>query len=72
MWVKIGFSIAKHLQAEAGNVTICDLNPQRAMYASSRGLQQASKESILEQSDLIFSSTGNKGLKGDDFFKFTK
>lgn len=64
---KIGNGILSSLRDKGCGVSVYDKNPVTIILALSKGYNISDKLKILEESDIIFSSTGNLSLKNDEF-----
>lgn len=69
---KIGHSIAETLGRSNVRTMIYDIDPIRHLQARGHGFETPPKDTGLEKADLIFSATGRKGLKEEDFPKLKK
>jgi len=64
---KIGNGILSSLRDKGCGVSVYDKNPVTIILAISRGYGISDKLKILEESDVVFCSTGNLSLTNDDF-----
>jgi len=64
---KIGNGILSSLRDKGCGVSVYDKNPVTIILAFSRGYDISDKLKILEESDVVFCSTGNLSLTNDDF-----
>lgn len=69
---KIGHSIAETLGRRNIRAMIYDNDPIRHLQARGHGFETPPKDVGLEKADLVFSATGRKGLKEEDFPKLKK
>ncbi len=64
---KIGQSIATHAREKGiKRILVYDKNPMMTMKASAFGFEAVSREVVLQESEMIFSATGSRALKGED------
>ncbi len=64
---KIGGGVLSSLRDKGCGVSVYDKNPVTIILAFSRGYSISDKLKILEESDVVFCSTGNLSLTNDDF-----
>ncbi|MDO8558071.1 MAG: adenosylhomocysteinase [bacterium] len=64
---KIGNGILSSLRDKGCAVSVYDRNPVTIILALSKGFAISDKLKILDESDIIFCSTGNLSLKNDEF-----
>ena len=64
---KIGRSIASHLLQRGVKPAVYDTNPLKRVSAFNELNRIPDRDSIIKESDILFSATGNKSLKIEDF-----
>lgn len=64
---KIGRSIASHLLQRGVKPVVYDTNPLKRVSAFNELNRIPDRDSIIKESDILFSATGNKSLKIEDF-----
>lgn len=64
---KIGRSIASHLLQRGVKPAVYDTNPLKRVSAFNELNRIPDRDSIIKESDILFSATGNKALKIEDF-----
>ena len=64
---KIGRSIASHLLQRGVNPAVYEINPLKRVSAFNELNRIPDRDSIIKESDILFSATGNKSLKIEDF-----
>ena len=64
---KIGRSIASHLWQRGVKPAVYDTNPLKRVSAFNELNRIPDRDSIIKESDILFSATGNKSLKIEDF-----
>lgn len=69
---KIGHSIAETFGRRNIKTMIYDHDPIRRLQARSHGFETPPRDAGLEKADLVFSATGRKALKEEDFAKLKK
>ncbi len=69
---KIGHSIAETLGRRNIRAMIYDNDPIRHLQARGHGFETPPKDVGLEKADMVFSATGRKGLREEDFPKLKK